>query len=369
LPPRSWGDIYTGLGVRPVINAGGNTTEWGGSWVSPKVQEAMVRANESWISMGELLDKAGERIAELLGTEAAFPTAGCYSAMALAAAACIAGNDAERRRRLPDVSGLKHEIVILKPQMTGFARAYTVCGGKLVEAGSKEGCSVADIEKAIGPNTAGISYYVQEDWPATILPYADTVKLAHKHGLPVIVDGASRNYPLDFFRQTAQTGDLVCFSGKYLNAPQSIGFVTGKKDLVQAAHASGFPFGRSMKVDRQEIVGLVVAVEEWFSMNHEERFMVYNRRFDVIEKAVKGLANVNEAKVVRVTRFPGVTLHVTLNTQRLGKDAQSVVRALDAGNPRVRVLLGGPDTLNVNVHSLADGQAEVVAERLRAVLG
>jgi histidinol dehydrogenase len=129
MPTKSWGDIYTRLGVRPVVNAGGNTTEWGGSWISPKVQEAMVRANESWISMGDLLDKAGERIAELLGVEAAFPTAGCYSAMALAAAACIAGVD----------------------------RVFTIGGAQAVAALAYGTRTVPQVDKIVGPGNTYVA--------------------------------------------------------------------------------------------------------------------------------------------------------------------------------------------------------------------
>ncbi len=362
-------DIYSRLGARPVVNAGGNTTTWGGSTLSPAARRAMEMANGAWVEMAELNDRAGEIIADVLGVEAAHVTAGCYSAMALSAAACIAGDDSEKRARLPDTTGMKSDILLPKPQRYGFARAYLVPGGRLIEVGDDDTCRPDQLDAAIGENTAAVAYFVMPDWPATVLSLEEAVEIAHSHDVPVIADAASRNYPLDYFRETAQSADLVCFSGKYLGAHQSTGFVCGKGDLVQAASAQGFPFGRAMKLDRQEIVGLVVALEGWFSMNHEDRLASYSTKFDVIENALQGLPAVRRAGVEQVARHPGLTLLAALDTEGLGKAVQQIVAELREGSPSVRVLPEGTDGLNINVHTLNDGEEHVVAERLTAVLG
>ena len=369
----SGNDVYTRLGVDPVINAGGNTTTWGGSTPSPVVKRAMAEADMSFVEMRQLLEKSGERIAEILGVEAAYVTAGCYAALALSAAACITGADSEKRLQIPNASGMKDEILIQKNQRYGFERCYTLSGGRLVEVGDENGTTPEQLEAAIGPNTAAVADFVQSDWGDEVVPLEDVVRIAHGHDVPVIADAASRIYPLDYFQQTAQAADLVCFGGKYVNAPQSAGFVCGRKDLVEVVAGHGFvssrPFGRGMKVDRQEIVGLVVGLEEWFSMDHEARFREYDAKFDAIKQGLQGVSSVQKAEVVRTTRPPGVTLHVVIDSEVLGKRARDVMDELQKGEPRIRILAEGDDTLNINVHTLRDGEEQIVAQRLRQVLG
>lgn len=365
-------DVYADLGVVPVINAGGSTTRWGGSTPSPAVKRAMEAAEKNWAEIEELLEGTGARIAEVLGVESAYVTTGCYAALALSTAVCITRNDPDKIRRLPDTTGMKNEILLQKRQRYSFDRCFTVCGGKLVEVGDDEGCNPEQLEAAMGDNTAALAYYVQPDGDDNVVALEDAVEIARKHDVPVIVDAASRIFPLDYFKKLAQSAELVCFAGKYMNAPQSTGFVCGRKDLVEAVAEHGFasarPLGRAMKLDRQDIVGVVASLTEWFSMDHEARFADYDAKFATILNALEGAPNVREAKVVKVSRHPGVTLHVVLDSAALGKTAQEVVDELYAESPRIRVLRQGEDTLNVNVHTLNDGEDRIVADRLRRVL-
>ena len=364
--------IYTKLEVRPVINAGGSTTRFGGSTPSPAVKRAMDEADASWVEIQELLEKSGAYIADVLGVEAAYVTAGCYAALVLSTAACISGKDPERAGRLPDTTGMANEVLIQKPQRYGFDRCYTVPGGKLVEVGNEEGCSPEEMERAIGPDTAAVAYFVQPDWGSGVVSLEDTVRIARSKGVPVIADAASRIYPLDYFCDIARSADLVCFGGKYINAPQSTGFVCGRKDLVEAVAVHGFvssrPFGRGQKLDRQEIAGVVAALDEWFTMDHEARFSEYDAKIAIIQEGLQGASHLRETEAVRTSRHPGVTLHVVLDSEALGKSAQEVADELYAGNPRIRVLREGSDTLNINVHTLNDGEERIVADRLRDLL-
>jgi L-seryl-tRNA(Ser) seleniumtransferase len=188
----------------------------------------------------------------------------------------------------------------------------------------------------------------------------------------VIADAAAQIYPLDFLRRNAQSADLVCFGGKYMGAPHSMGFVCGKRDMIEAVTAHGFigptPFGRAMKVDRQEIVGLVAAIEAWVNTDHEERLLQYGVRFGAIEDAVKGVSGVKETKVVPVSNFVGLMLHVVLDTAKLGKSANDVFEELLDGSPRIRTAVEGDDTITVNVHTLNEGEENVIADRLRELL-
>ncbi len=231
--------FYDELGVRRVINASGNQTVLGGSSPSPEVLRAMEEATRTYVEMDELLKKSGEYIAGMLGTEGAYVTSGCAAALALSAAACIAGKDPERMLQLPDTTGMKNEIVLQKKQRYSYDRSYTVTGGKLVEAGDENGCTPRQLEAAIGPKTAAIAYFIQPDWGDSVVSLEDTVKIAHEHGLPVIADAASQIYPLDYFRRNAQSADLVCFGAKYIGAPHATGFVVGKKDLVDTVMPTG----------------------------------------------------------------------------------------------------------------------------------
>lgn len=363
--------IYTRLGVHPLINAGGNTTRWGGSTPSPLVRQAMEEASISAVEMDELLEKSGEHIAKLLGVDTAYVTAGCYAALVLSSAACMTGNDPDKRAQLPDTTGLKNEILLQKKQRYGYDRAYTVPGSKLIEVGDENGTTPEQLGRAIGPNTAAVAYLIRRDPDNTVVSLEKTVEIAHAHNVPVIADGASQICPIDYFRRNAQSADLVCFGGKYFNAPHSTGFACGKKDLMEAVIAHGFigprPIGRGMKVDRQEIIGLVMAVDAWFAMDHEKRFREYKTMYAAIEEALQGVSHVQETKVVRDKSHTLADLQVVLKST-LGKNAEQVASELDAGNPRIRVGIHGDDAITINAHTLNEGEEYIIADRLRTLL-
>ena len=368
--------VYERLGVRPIINAQGNRTVLGGSQPTALVKEAMNMADGSYVEMRELLEKSGEYIAEILGVEAAYVTSGCAAALALSAAACIAGNDPDKVAQLPNTAGLKNEIVFQKRQRYSYDRSYTVPGGVIIEAGDDEGCSVDQLGAAIGPDTAAVAYLIQPEPDDAVVSLEDAVELAHSRGVPLIADAAAQVYPLDFFRRNAQSSDLVCFGAKYIGAPHSAGFLCGRKELVGAAVDHGFigfqtgggrAFGRPMKVDRQEVVGVVAAVEAWFTMNHEDRLLGYEDRLTDLQDDLRGIPGI-ETKIVRNQRYWGVGLHVVLDTKALGKTAEEVSEELDAGDPRIWVNVEGDDTIPVNVHTMNEGEEHIVADRLREVL-
>ena len=372
MPSDGSENVYTRLGARPVINAGGNTTVWGGSTPSPVVLQAMLEAGNSFVAMEELLEASGARIADLLGAEAAYATAGCYAALVLSTAACITGNDPAKQAQLPDMTGLKSEVVLQQRHRYSYDRAYTIAGSKLVLAGDDEGTTAEQLENAIGPDTAAVAFLVRGDHDEAVVGLEETVEIAHGRGVPVIADAAAQIYPLDFLRRNAQSSDLVCFGGKYMGAPHSMGFVCGTKSMIEAVTAHGFigptPFGRGFKVDRQEIIGLVTALEAWLDEDHEERLVRYGIRFSAIEDALRGVSGVKQTRVVPVSTFVGLMLHVVLDTDKLGKTAEDVFEQLLEGTPRIRLATEGGDTLTVNVHTLNDGEEHAIAERLRSLL-
>ena len=368
--------VYERLGVRRVINAWGVATELGGWGQSERVTQAMEEANRGTVEMQELLRKSGDFIADLLGVEAAFVTSGGAAAQALSVAACMAGTDPDRIAQLPDTTGMKNEVVIQKRNRYMFDRCYTLTGASLTEAGDDDGATEDDLDAAVGPNTAAVAYYIQPPIDHAIVSLEDTVALARSRGVTALADACSQIYPLDYFRRCAQSADLVTFGAKYMGAPHSAGFVCGKRDLVDAVSAQSFvtyhydggrAVGRAMKIDRHEIIGVVTAIEDWFTMDHEERILEYEARFAVIDDALRDVDGVSTRRI-EVPHYVPYMMLVDVDESVVGKTAEQVRVELDNGSPRIWV--GAEDgSLRVVVNCMSDGETGVVAERLREALG
>ena len=373
----SWGDgaIYRKLGVRPFVNAQGHGTFVGGR-NHAAVQEALESAGLLFVDTRELQAAAGERIARLLGVEAALPTPGCAAAVMFSIAGCMAGHDVDKQRRIPDTTGMKNEVVLQGPHRYAANRMYEVAGAKTVYAGDGDRCTADELAAAIGPNTAAVGYEVRStdhpDWTDGTLPIEDAVRVAHENGAPVIADAASRSDPPGYMRHNARSADLVCFGAKYFGGPNNGGFVCGRRDLVEAAAAHNFvsdvhgedmmPWGRGHKLDRISIVGTVAALEEWLTADHEARVIEYRRRIAVIQDGLSGIAGVE-------TRPSDDGNHVdVVLSPPVAATAEQVVAELDEGEPRVKVN-GAGNTVNVAVFPLNPGDEKIVAERLAAVLG
>ena len=368
--------VYERLGVRRVINAWGVATELGGWGQSERVTQAMEEANRGTVEMQELLRKSGDFIADLLGVEAAFVTSGGAAAQALSVAACMAGTDPDRIAQLPDTTGMKNEVVIQKRNRYMFDRCYTLTGASLVDAGDEAGTTKDDLSSAIGPDTAAVAYYIQPPIDDAIVSLEDTVALARSRGVTALADACSQIYPLDYFRRCAQSADLVTFGAKYMGAPHSAGFVCGKRDLIDAVSAQSFvtyhydggrAVGRAMKIDRHEIIGVVTAIEDWFTMDHEERILEYESRFAVIDDALGDVDGVSTRRI-EVPHYVPYMMLVDVDGPVVGKTAEQVSVELDNGSPRIWI--GAEDgSLRVVVNCMSDEETGVVAERLREALG
>jgi len=369
--------VYEDLGVRRVINAVGSMTLLGGSMLSPAVLAAMEEANEAFVDMAELLDRSGRAIAEMLGAEAALVTSGCFAALAQGAAAIMTGADAGRIARLPDTTGLKNEFLIQKSTRYHYDRAPTVAGGKLVEFGSAQRATLAHLDAAIGPRTAGILYPAGFEGTDGVLSIAEVVRVGRQKGIAVLIDAAAEVYPLERMRWLASKSgaDVVGFGAKYLGSANSTGFLVGRKDIVAAAALNGFiayethdnqAFGRGFKVDRQEIVATVVAVREWFAADHAAQFAEQERRINTIARAMAGLAGI-ETERLHPHGGPWLQVRITFDQPRGGQAAADIERTLREGDPSVRVRLDGEGLL-VYANNLKTGEDTIVADRLRSVL-
>jgi L-seryl-tRNA(Ser) seleniumtransferase len=265
---------------------------------------------------------------------------------------------------------MKNEILLQKRQRYGYDRAFTVPGSKLLFVGDENGATPEQLESAIGPNTAAVAYLVQPD-QGNAIPLEKTVEIAHTHNVPVIADAAAQIYPLDYFLRNARSSDLVCFGGKYFNAPHSTGFVCGRKNLIEEVTAHGFigprPIGRGMKLDRQEIIGLVTAIDIWFATDHEKRSKEQDARYAAIAKELEGIKNVS-TKVVPNRSHTLSSLHVVFDSKTLGKNAQQLVNELDAGTPRIKVGAAGNDAIAINAYTLNEGEEYIIAKALKRLL-
>lgn len=368
--------VFRDIGVGRAINARSTSTVLGGSIIGPKVLAAMDEANRTFVVMPDLMKRAGEAVAELVGAEAAYVTPGCYAAVALSVSGMMTGTDGERIARLPDASGMKHRFLMQRRARYRYARSVMVSGARLVEVGDEDGTSPSQFEEAIGPDTGGILYAAHQEGEPGIWPLSEIIALARDKGVGVVVDAAYQVYPLERITELVQSGaDLVCFSAKYMEGPNTSGFLCGGGDAVEAARLNGFMawevednrnVGRGYKMDRGDIVATVVALREWLDMDHEERLRVQDRRFQVIAEALAGLPHLRTEQGW-YDRYCSMEMKVFLDEAALGKSVTQVEQALRDGDPPIWMWNEG-DSLKVGIDMLVDGEEHILAQRLRQEL-
>ena len=377
MPDKESVDIYQELGIRRIVNAVGTATVVGGTVLSPRVQSAMDQASQSFASMDEVVTRAGEAIASDLGAESAFVTAGCFAALALSAAAAMTGPDPNLIAQLPDTTGLRDQFLIQNRHRYHYDRSIQVPGGKLVEVGDENGVTRSQFEEAIGPRTVGVLYPAHMDGMEGALSLSEVISIARSRDITVIVDAAFQVYPVQRMKDIANCGaDSICFSLKYMGGPNSVGFMVGKKELVDAARLHGFTafelednraFGRGYKVDRGETVAAVAAMREWFTLDHDERIRDQERRFQVLVELLGEIPNVT-LQQGWFGQIPWMQLRVILDEQALGMTVDQAADSLKALEPSIWTRPDG-DALSVAVITLNPGEEQLVAQGLRQVLG
>ena len=368
--------IYERLGICPVINGYGHVTTLGGSIMPPQVVEAMIEAAQHYVSLHELHQKAGALIAEWTGAEAAFISAGAASGMLLAGAACLTGSDQNAIERLPEVGGRPNKFVIsMVDEHHYIHQGFRVCGGALVEIGTRQCVAPEDYAQAISERTAALVFFLGKQ-PKQQLPAI--IEIAHGHDLPVIVDAAAQLPPRSNLTDiTAMGADLVVFSGgKGLRGPQSTGLVLGRKDLVQACALSSNPnsaIGRGMKVGKEEIAGLVRAVEIFMEQDEEAVLREWEERCHTIADA---LGNVHGVRVEDLPSwaapeggvYPPASPVVRIQFGEQSRlNARGVQRALEESEPPI-MLDCSDDSLTIGPMTLQNGEAETVGARLREII-
>ena len=372
--------IYEELGVRKVINASGSMTNLGGSIMDSEVIEAMNEAARSFVYMEELIEKAGEVIAEVTGAEMGLVTSGAAAALALAAAACMTGKDLSKISRLPDTTGMKNKIIIQRLHRNPFDSCIRASGAKLVEVGNNFGTEAWEMENAIDDDTAAIAHFVFDPQPG-VLPLERVIEIGKKHDVPVIVDAAAELPPVENLRKFISMGAvLVLFSGgKEIRGPNDSGILCGRRDLVEAAymnsfthHFGWFGIGRPMKISKEQIVGLIVALRKYVSKDHNAEMERWRAMAEYMATELSKLQNI-EVKVIMPRMGPRPLCiprtEVKLNEEALGLSTTELIKKLREGDPAIEVWrVPGEPVIHLNPQCLQDGQERIVVEKIKKVL-
>jgi len=364
--------VYRDLGIRPLINAAGTYTVLSASLIPPNAMAAMEQAGRAHVSLPELHAAAGKRIAELLECEGALVTAGAAAALLLGTAACVAGKDQQAIRRIPDLAGLKSEVIIQKSHRYGYDHAVRNVGVKMIEVETRE-----QLLAAASPHTAMMLFFNAND-PKGQIHAEEFVALGKKIGVPTFNDAAADTPPPERLKMYTKMGfDLVTFSGgKGLRGPQCSGLLLGRRDLIEAAYLNGSPhsdsIGRGAKVGKEEIIGLLTALEIYLKRDHKAEAEEWENRVKYIADMVTKVKGVETERFVPEIANQVPHLAIRWDPAKVKVSSRQVVQALREGEPRIELRPGSesdrnPTRIEVGVWMLQPGEHRLVARRLREV--
>ncbi len=365
--------VFDRLGIERVINGRGFITVVGGSIMPTEIADAMAEAVNSYVDLDELNLAAGREIARYTGAEAGLVVAGAAAGLLLQAAACIAGDDPVLIDRLPDSTGLRNEVLLYKKHRTNYDRCYRAAGAKLVIWGEDEGPAEEQLMDAIGEHTAALAY-VFHPWNSCPVSLEKAVEIAHDKDIPVVVDAAVTLPPAANLTAFIDQGaDMVTYSGgKGLRGPQSTGILCGRADLIEAARLNNSPFkgvGRPTKVCKEEIAGLLAALDLFVRTDHEAVWAEWRERSAIITAAIDDITGLEVRIEDNDPNRQGPQAVVYFRDGWAGPDSDTVVARLAAREPSIRIGSGGyEDELYVNPSTLQDGEEEIVARALREEL-
>ncbi|MDP7672713.1 MAG: hypothetical protein QGF21_12290 [Vicinamibacterales bacterium] len=356
-------NIYTRmLGLKPHLAAFDHITALGGSRMPDEVMQAMIEANEHFVDMAELTRAAGERLARIVGSEAALVTCGSFSALLLGAAACLTGTDPDKIEALPHPTWAKRDCLIQTPHRFAYDRAYRAAGMPIVEAETRE-----QFAAAVGPNTAMMAVVARLDYERAdqpeVMKSGEFLELGRRAGVPVLIDAAAEIPPASTLTRWSDEGaDLVVISGgKGIRGPQSTGILAGRADLIEAATLNASPnanVGRGMKVGKEEIIGFLVALDRYTALDHDRVRDEWSRKAQYIADELRGIRGLVVEPVMHPKGHPQVELQWDESDIRL--TPADVREALKNGDPRV-ALTGR----RISTRCLRDGEEILVARRVR----
>ncbi len=361
-------DYFKELAVTPFINAAGTYTTLTASLMPQEVMSAMQYASKHFVNLIKLQDAVGARIAQMLECEAAMVTSGAAGALTVGTAACLTGKDQSKILRLPDLQGMKTEVIMQKSHRYGYDHAVRTCGVRIVEIET-----VAEFEVAAGPQTAMMLFFNDAE-PRGRIDAAGWVALGKKHGIPTFNDASADVPPVSNLTKYSKMGfDLVTFSGgKGICGPQSAGVLGGRKDLIEAARLNTSPYSdslaRGQKVNKEEMLGMLVALEMYVQRDHAAQWKEWERRVGVLTAAVKGLPSMTTE--VQIPEIANHTPHLFLrwDAAALKISPLDVRRKLLESTPSIEVT---PSTskqqLVMTVWMMQPGETEIVARKLKEI--
>jgi len=368
LEEAGYRDYFKELGLRTFINAAGTYTAMTGSLMPEEVMQAIRYASQQYVNLDDIQDKVGERIAELLNCEYATITAGAFSAITLGTAGVLTGDDPEKAARLPnDLTGMKSEVILQKSHHIGYSHAIRNTGAKLILVET-----AAELEAAINDQTAML-WFLNYANPEGEIKYEEFVAFGKKHGIPTMIDCAADVPPVEnLWKYTDMGFDLVCFSGgKGIRGPQSAGLLLGRKDLIKAARLSAPPrgdtVGRGMKVNKEEVLGMYVALEHYLQRDHQKDWELWEGQINHISDAATSVDGVETEKHVPEIANHVPSLRIKWDQEKLGIKPSGARENLRMGHPSIQTV-GNDEYIGITTWMMREGEEYIVARRLKEIL-
>ncbi len=365
-------NIFQSIGVEPIINCRGTFTIIGGSIERPEVRAAMEAASKNFVQYDELADGIGKRLAEITGAEWGMVSAGCAAGMKHITAACVTGGNPEKLIRIPDLAGFdKTEVVIPKSSRNVYDHAIRNIGVKIIEVNTPE-----EFENALNERTAMIYIMANdESQPGQPLSLENIAKIAKPHKIPILIDAAAEVLTIPNIH--LQNGaDVVVYSGgKAICGPQCAGLVLGRKDILMSAWQASSPHhgpGRDNKVGREEMIGMLAAVEAWTKRDHAAEWKTWLSWLDKIAKKVSAIDGVTTS-VFEPTELSNKSpvLNIYWDSVKFNITGEEVAEELGRNKPRVAVgseTKDGQTSINITTGQMQPGNDKVVADRVYDVL-
>jgi L-seryl-tRNA(Ser) seleniumtransferase len=360
-------DFFKELGLRTFINAAGTYTSMTGSLMSNEVTSAISYGATEYVNLDELHDKVGERIAELLNCEYATVSSGAFGAMTIGLAGVMCGMDEKKVAQLPDTTGLKDEVIVQKAHDIGYTHALINTGAKIVQV-----TTAKELEKAINKKTAML-WFLNANTEQGEIKWEEFITLGKKHGIPTFIDCAADVPPVENLYKFTKLGfDLVAFSGgKGIRGPQSAGLLLGRHKLIEAARLHTPPRGttiaRGMKVNKEEVLGMMVALELYLAKDHKQEWELWESQIKLISDSALSVKGVETEIHVppHANHVPSLRIRWDENMVKISKD--DMRKQLRNGHPSIETV-GNKEAVGITTWMMEPGQERIVAQRVKEVL-
>lgn len=360
-------DYFKELGLRTFINAAGTYTSMTGCLMPKEVSDAIVYGTSDYVNLDDLQDKVGERIAELLECEYATVTSGCFGAMSIAMAGVLCGNDASKVKQLPNTEGWANEVIIQEGHQIGYSQALTNVGAKIITVKTAK-----EMKAAISDKTAML-WYLNANTENGEVKWEEFLAIAKKYNIPTMIDCAADVPPVEnLFRFTKMGFDMVTFSGgKGLRGPQSAGLLLGKRKYVEAARMHtpprGETIGRGMKVNKEEVLGMLVALELYLGKDHDSEWKMWESQIQLISDAALSVNGVETEIHVPPHANHVPSLRISWNEKKVKISPPDFRKELMEGHPSIQTV-GGSDSVGITTWMMQPGQERIVAKRVKEIL-